>query len=107
MKLTETNLVELGFTLVDISAEESGHKPFHYYVMDLSNENKNFCLISCAHDELEDGDWWVEFLDTEIRFYHFEHLQNLIHSINVAKEFIEKEKKYSPKKNGSNKDKED
>lgn len=40
MKLTETNLVELGFTLVDISAKESGNKPFHYYEMDLSNENK-------------------------------------------------------------------
>ena len=98
MKLREDHLVELGFERRDISAEESGHDPFHFYVMDLSEQNPNFCLISCANDEVKDGEWYVDFLETEIRFHHFEHLHNMIFQFRGLKNFTENEKKYSPNK---------
>jgi hypothetical protein len=98
MNLREQHLIQLGFERKDISAEESGDTPFHFYVMDLSETNPNFCLISCSNDEAENGEWWVDFLETEIRFHHYEHLHNMIFQFQGLKRFTENEKKYSPNK---------
>lgn len=98
MKLREEHLVQLGFERQDVSEEESGDVAYHYYTMDLSETNRNFCLLSCANTETIDGEWFVEFLETEIRFYHYEHLHNMIFQFQGLKRFTENEKKYSPNK---------
>lgn len=97
MKIKETHLEELGFTRNDITAEESGDVPYYYYTLDLS-ENRNVCLISCSSTDVVDGEWWVEFFEAEdIKFLHVEHLESFLHAVRVAKEYIELDKKYSPK----------
>lgn len=98
MKLREEHLVQLGFDRNDISAEESGNTPYHFYTMDLSKMNSNFCLISCSNDEIENDEWQVEFLETEIRFTHYEHLRDIVYQFQELKRFTENEKKYSPNK---------
>lgn len=98
MRLREEHLVQLGFERQDVSEEESGDVAYHYYTMDLSETNRNFCLLSCANNEVENGEWNVEFLETEIKFFHYEHLRDLIYQFENLKKFNENEKKYSPNK---------
>lgn len=97
MKLTEEHLVELGFQLNDISAEESGGDPYRFYTLDLSETNSNFCLISCSNDETENDNWTVEFLETEIKFTHYEHLRDMIFQFNELKRFTKNEQIYGKK----------
>jgi len=64
--MTEKDLINLDFTRVDETAENSGApKDWHYYTYDVGS----FCLISPASDEVEEDGWYVEVFETpEIRF---------------------------------------
>jgi len=64
--MTEKQLIELDFTRVDETAENSGApNDWHYYTYDIGS----FCLISPASDEVEEDGWYVEVFETpEIRF---------------------------------------
>lgn len=78
--MKEKELVELGFERVDISAEDSGDRPFHYYTYDFGN--KSFSLITDANDEIEDDKWYVEvFEDESIRFTSAIEVKQLIRLI--------------------------
>jgi len=79
--MKEKELVALGFERVDVSAEESGDKAFHYYTYDFGNGS--FSLISNSSDEVEDGKWVVEvFEDETIRFTNSSDVMGLIDIIN-------------------------
>ena len=64
--MTENDLLQLDFTRVDETAENSGApNDWHYYTYDIAS----FCLITPASDEVKDGEWYVEVFETpEIRF---------------------------------------
>ena len=64
--MTEKDLINLDFTRVDETAENSGApKDWHYYTYDVGN----FTLISPASDEVENDEWYVEVFESpEIRF---------------------------------------
>ena len=64
--MTEKDLLDLDFTRVDETAENSGApKDWHYYEYNVGH----FCLISPASDEVEEDEWYVEVFETpEIRF---------------------------------------
>ena len=64
--MTEKDLIELDFTRVDETAENSGApKDWHYYTYDVGS----FSLISPASNEVENDEWYVEVFETpEIRF---------------------------------------
>jgi len=64
--MTEKDLINLDFTRVDETAENSGApKDWHYYEYNVGH----FCLISPASDEIEEDGWYVEVFETpEIRF---------------------------------------
>ena len=64
--MTEQDLLDLDFTRVDETAENSGApNDWHYYTYDIAN----FSLITPASDEVKDGEWYVEVFETpEIRF---------------------------------------
>ena len=79
--MKEKELVALGFERVDVSAEDSGDKAFHYYTYDFGN--RTFALISNANDEAVDDNWYVEvFEDETIRFTNSSDVMGLIDVIN-------------------------
>lgn len=86
-KLTKEKLLELGFKEEYVSAEESGDKPFTYFVYEVKDAfDKEKCvLITNSDDEAEDG-FRVEFFNMEeIGFYEdFETVKNLIKIIEKA-----------------------
>ena len=54
--MTEKDLINLDFTRVDETDENSGTpNDFHYYTYDVGH----FCLISPASDEVEEDGWYV------------------------------------------------
>jgi len=88
--MTEKELQLLGFEKqedagIEVSDDESGQfsglwveHEFHYYTYDIA---MGLSLISNSNDEVaEDGEWFVEFFDTEpsIRFTEFGEVQALI-----------------------------
>jgi len=88
--MTEKELQLLGFEKqedagIEVSDDESGQfsglwveHEFHYYTYDIA---MGLSLISNSNDEVaEDGEWFVEFFDTEpsIRFTEFAEVQALI-----------------------------
>jgi len=75
--IKEEELVKLGFERVDVSEEESGDKPFHYYTYDIGNGT--ISLITQSNDEVENDNWHVEvFNDTSIRFETLEDITKFI-----------------------------
>lgn len=80
--MKEKELVALGFTRVDITAEESGYEnDWYYYILDFGNGS--FCLISCDNEEAKDDNWFVEiFEDETIRFTNSTDVMALIDIIN-------------------------
>jgi len=75
--IKEGELVKLGFERVDVSEEESGDKPFHYYTYDIGNGT--ISLITQSNDEVENDNWHVEvFNDTSIRFETLEDITKFI-----------------------------
>ena len=76
--MKEQDLIDLGFERVDVSAEESGDKPFFYYVKDFGEKNV-LSLISTPNDEVKDGEWYVEvFEDDSIRIDKLKDLEDFI-----------------------------
>jgi len=79
--MKEELLVELGFERVDVSAEESGDKPFHYYLKNFGEKNI-LSLISISNDAVEDGKWYVEvFEDDSIKIDDEDDLEDFINII--------------------------
>ena len=75
--MKEQDLIDLGFERVDVSEEESGDKPFHYYTYDIGNGT--ISLITQSNDEVENDNWHVEvFEDTSIRFETIEDVTKFI-----------------------------
>jgi len=84
--MTEKELQLLGFEKqedagIEVSDDQGGQwveNEFHYYTYDIVH---GLSLISNSNDEVaEDGEWFVEFFDTEpsIRFTEFAEVQALI-----------------------------
>ena len=57
--MTERELEILRFKKIEVSAEESGDKPYYYYTHGVV---KGLSFISNSSDEVKDGEWFVEFL---------------------------------------------
>ncbi len=79
--MTEKEIELLKFEKVYVSSQESGDKPFRYYVYKIVNGLE---LISNANTEIDNEDeWYVEFFDTfpAIRFSKFEDVQSLLNTI--------------------------
>ena len=81
--MTERELQILRFEKVDVSAEESGDKSYHYYVHDIV---KGLSFISNYSDEADGDNWYVEFFNTEIpvRFYDMSKVLALINTLTKA-----------------------
>jgi hypothetical protein len=80
--MTEQELLDLGFTEVNVSFEESGGEPFKYYELDFGG---GLSLISNADCECIDGKYTVEIFDYSIaKFDDAQALGNLIYIIKSA-----------------------
>ena len=78
--IKEEELIKLGFERIDVSEQESGDKPFHYYTYDIGNGT--ISLITQSNDEVENDNWHVEvFDDTSIRFETIEDITKFIQVI--------------------------
>jgi len=74
--MKEQDLIDLGFKRYNISAEESGDKPFFYFTYNITDE---LCLISSDNDEAERNGWYVELFDyANIEIRNLEDLKTLI-----------------------------
>ena len=64
--MKEVDLINLDFTRVDVTAEDSAApNDWHYYQYELGS----FCLISSASYEVENDEWFVDIFESpEIRF---------------------------------------
>jgi len=74
--MTEREIQLLGFERQD--SEGGFDEPFHYYIYKIAN---GFEFISCANDDLIDGDeWYIDIFNTDphIRFTEFGDVQGLI-----------------------------
>ena len=81
--MKEQDLIDLGFNRYDVSAEESGDKPFFYFTYNITDE---LCLISTDNGEAERNGWYVELFDYEnIEFRNTEELKTLIDVIEKNK----------------------
>ena len=79
--MKEQDLISLGFKKIEVSAEESGDKPFYYYTLDFGTNE--FSLISNDNDDANKNGWFVEIFDYEkIRFYTYQDVSDLIRIIN-------------------------
>jgi hypothetical protein len=77
--MTEQDLIDLGFTLIDVPTEESGGSPFTYYTYDFDNE---LGLISNSDDEAGECNWTVEIFDySTVKFTGKEDLEEFINII--------------------------
>ncbi len=83
MKILEKNLLNLGFKKEKVNVEESGDKPFHYFIFEIGD----LCLITCANDECIDGGYSVEFFDhsDSVIFTELTELEILIKLFNENK----------------------
>ena len=74
--MKEQDLIDLGFERTNVSAEESGDKPFYYYTYDITDE---LCLISSDDEEAQKNGWYAEIFDySGIKFTNVEELKTLI-----------------------------
>lgn len=74
--MKENELVELGFEKCFGEPDESD---WYYYVHDFA---PGFCLISCASDEVVNGEWYVEIFEAnEFRTFSKIDLQQFIKAV--------------------------
>lgn len=75
--MTEKEIQLLGF---EKQVEEDTEHPFYYYTYTIA---QGFEFISCANNEAENGEWYVEFFDSDptIRFIQFSEVQALINML--------------------------
>ena len=82
--LTEEQLGELGFILED--GETVGEHKWYYYTYDLSETNKNFCLITNASDEAKDKLYTVQLFNVDdYVFTDFNILKQFINTLKLSK----------------------
>lgn len=79
--MTERELILLGFKSEDIKEHEDDDS--YYYVLDIVD---GITLITPTNEEIKDGDWYVEFFNTDplIRFDGFGEVQALINTLTKA-----------------------
>ena len=88
--MTEKEIQLLGFEkellepiqCTDVDTEETWEEDGgHYYIYRVASGLE---FISNVSDETEDGDWYVEFFDTDpaVRFYKFAEVQALLNTLN-------------------------
>ena len=82
-KITEKNLLKLGFERQD--ENDSPSNPYHYYTYEI---NDKCLLISCSNDEIrDDGGYTVEFYEMpELKFVNLEHLKQQIKLIKAVRD---------------------
>lgn len=83
--MKEKDLIKLGFSRVDVSEEESGAAPFHYYTWNHRSTENGLCLISNASDDYlgKRGRWYAEIFDRcDIRFCEKKDLKQFIKLVN-------------------------
>jgi hypothetical protein len=87
--MTEKELQLLGFECHYDDGDGDWDK-YHYYTYTVA---RGFEFISCASDETQDGNWWVEFFESDptIRFYDFAKVQALINTL--EKHIVKKDDK--------------
>jgi hypothetical protein len=79
--MKEQDLIDLGFERTDVSAEESGDKPFYYFCLDFGL-SRGISLISSDDEQAKEDGWYVEiFEDDSIRFNEYEDVKDLIRII--------------------------
>ena len=79
--MTEQSIRDLGFEQEHyVDQNENGFVDRYYYSHDIAN---GFGFISCADDESVDGEWYVDFFDSDptIRFTDASELETLINLI--------------------------
>ena len=88
--MTERELEILRFNKVEVSAEESGDKPFYYYKHDIVH---GLSLISNDSDTVKNGEWFVDFFNTAVpvRFYDMGQVLGLINLL--TKSIVNEEQK--------------
>ncbi len=78
--MTEKELLELGF-VKEFSLDTIDDQPeYYYYTKDFTN---GLTFITNASDELGDGEWYVEFFNTEIpvRYCEYDKVKSLFELI--------------------------
>jgi hypothetical protein len=79
--MTEREIILLGLKSEEI--KEHDEDDTYYYVLDIVD---GLTFITPTNDEIKDGDWYVEFFNTDplVRFYDFEDVQILINKLTKA-----------------------
>ena len=79
--MTERELIILGFKSEEIKEHEDDES--YYYVLDIVD---GLTFITPTNDEIKDGDWHVDFFNTDplVRFHEFGELQGLINQLTKA-----------------------
>ena len=79
--MTERELILLGFKSEEIKEHEDDES--YYYVLDIVD---GLTFITPTNEEVKDGDWYVDFFNTDplVRFHEFGELQGLINQLTKA-----------------------
>lgn len=79
--MTERELILLGFNSEEIKEHEEDMS--YYYVLDIAD---GLTLITPTNEEIKDGDWYIEFFNTDplVRFHEFGEVQGLINQLTKA-----------------------
>jgi hypothetical protein len=79
--MTERELILLGFKSEEIKEHEDDES--YYYVLDIVD---GLTFITPTNEEIKDGDWHVDFFNTDplVRFHEFGELQGLINQLTKA-----------------------
>jgi hypothetical protein len=79
--MTERELILLGFKSEEIKEHDEDES--YYYVLDIVD---GLTFITPTNDEIKDGDWYVDFFNTDtlVRFHEFGELQGLINQLTKA-----------------------
>ena len=79
--MTERELILLGFKSEEIKEHEEDES--YYYVLDIVD---GITFITPTNEEIKDGNWYVEFFNTDplVRFHEFGEVQALIKTLTKA-----------------------
>ena len=79
--MTERELILLGFKSEELKEHEDDES--YYYVLDIVD---GLTFITPTNEEIKDGDWYVDFFNTDplVRFHEFGELQGLINQLTKA-----------------------
>lgn len=76
--IKESDLINLNFSKVVVSAEESGDREFYYYTLDIG---ENFCLITDENDSHPYDQWRVEVFNGDIYTEDLSVLNDLVRAL--------------------------